>query len=205
MKNSTKIFVLVLFLAIMDFTFSCCPPVEGVKVRYSHCKITVSNIDNSGDYPVVVTTGSIPKNNYGIKLDITKQEDSCTNLTSKYRFSIFTSAYACDQEDFAIFKALDTITQIQIISLHDFNSTHPANSDVSELFYVFEEGKSSTIEEFLNNKIYNFEGNQYDLFESILLLLNHTPDANTLQQFKVEIHLSDGRILSSTTPEIELI
>jgi len=81
------------------------------------------------------TADTIDKNSYGVKLTFTYDLAGIRKVRASA--GLCNAAYACscreDRYDLA-----DSITHIDIITLSDFDATHPAGSDVSDYFqYVY--------------------------------------------------------------------
>ena len=207
MKNYTKIFLIFTFLVILDFTFSCCPKtVDRGIFHYTHCKIDVFNIDNSGKEPHVILTGNIPKKAYGISLYIEREIDSCPQVS--YQSFLFSSTYAfvpgCYPDDVSTYLPMDKITSIKIFTRYDFDSSHPENSEVSDKFYIFEDNKFYKIEDYLTQKDFTIEG-KTNLYDKLILLLMDPPELNSEHEFLIKVYLNDNRILAASTPPVNLI
>ena len=86
----------------------------------------------------------------------------------------------------------------------DFDSNHLANSDISDYFKVYKKYSFTSIKDYLkNSNLVLFDESSLDMTFDLLLM---TPPASSKQQkFKVQITLSDGRILEKETSEIKLI
>jgi len=206
MKNSTKIYLFFVILAILDMTLSCCPEtVDHGIFEYTHCGIKTFNVDNSGNDPKLIGSAEVPKEAYGISLFIERSIDQCTYTS--YQSFLFPSAYAvsnCHSEDISTYVPIEYITGIKIITLRDFDNDHLAYSEVTDKFYIFKDNKFISIADYICEKDFTIQGRE-NLQESLLLLLMDPPEINTEHQFSVEVTLSDGRVLTDTTLVVNLI
>lgn len=196
--------MLVLLLPfIANLVVSCCNCLETAIHHYTNKTISVINLDNSGKEPLEAPSGNVIKTAYGIRVTLTREKIA---RIDKPEISLVEAAWAydcrCPPPD--EFLPNDSIVAIRVISLTEFNSSHPANSDVSTYFKVYAPYAFSTPDEFVkatSNTLF-FET---DLQVTFNLLLMTPPDKNGLHQFKVQIVLSDGRTLEQNAPTIDLI
>jgi hypothetical protein len=201
MKAKRVIFIM-LFPLIADLAVSCCNCLEPVIKLYTHKTISVSNLDNSGSQPVISTSNSILKTAYGIRIQLTREKTVCNG---KQPTLFIQSAYAFDCDCPPVNQLLpkDSVTSIKIFTLNDFDVTHSANADISDYFKVYQQFYFSTIKDYLKNS----ESTLYDDTELQLtldLLLMTAPSINTQHKFKIQITLSNGRILEQETSQIQL-
>jgi hypothetical protein len=126
-------------------------------------------------------------------------------------FSFFQSAYAFDcacEDDERVAK--DSLKAFRIIALKDVDVDHPANSDVSEYFKVYTNDYRffQTIDSyfgFQDASLYDrWTPGAGDLVWTVDLLLMTIPDHGGTYQFKIQLVLSDGRVLEGETTPIEL-
>ena len=188
----------------MEMIFACCDCKDPVFSYFTHKNLDLNILDNSGPDCVITESNQIAKSAFGIQIKLDRKEKTAFNWFSKP--SIFTKSYAfdcyCPAEE--QFKAADSINAIEIICLTDFDSLHPANSNITEFFRVYENFSFYSIKTFINEKqITQFEFFEYEQLIFNLLLID--PPAFKTQKFKINISFSDGRILSSETRTIELI
>lgn len=200
----------MLLPVLAEITVACCNCVDSTIKNYSHHGLSVFNLDNSGERPVVTLDTSIPKNAYGIQLDLIR------GLVAFNRTSpgFFQSAYAFSCEcppEFHI-KPKDEIQSIEIFTVNDFDDIHSAGLEVTDYFRMMNNGNLITLADYLESmkgtdskgnsgwSIYN-EG---DLRLRLTLLLMEAPSMGTTHQFEVKINLSDGRTLEQLTTVIIL-
>ncbi len=202
MKNSKKITLFFAILVLLDFSSSCCRKY-GSALDYTNCQISVENIDNSGEKPIIVQTTDVPKEAYGIRLNLIRSVGTCQ--LDNYQSFLFPSAYACkDNSNVTEYRPLEAISAIKIITLNDFDTTHQANNDVTSYFYLLEKDGFISINDYLSGQDFIY----YDTSAMNLkldLLLMTAPTQGTQHQFSIEVYLTDGRILTAETPIINLI
>lgn len=186
---------------------ACCPcNVETQHGNYSHKAMSLKNLDNSGEKAVESESSELIKNAYGIRLYLTREKiviASAKQINSFFIQSAYATSCECPPE-FLYFPS-DSIVSIKIFTVNNFDNQHSGDSDITGYFRVA--GSYSTIESNVANMRYTYA----DDFEywgrelKLDLLLMATPTANNKQQFEVQVILSDGRILTQQTPEIELL
>ena len=198
-----KVIFLLLFPLIAEVVISCCNCIEPVIQHYTNKSISINHLDNSRSEPLVSTSDSIIKKAYGIRLQLIRERLACIEK----RQSVFIqSAYAfsCGCPPAKQFLPKDSITAIKIYTLHDFDSNHPADSDVSGYFKIYQAFTFSTIPDYIKTS-YLVLYDDRELAKQIDFLLMTVPAISGQHQFKVEITLSDGRVLINETTTIELI
>lgn len=188
---------------LIELLVACCDCYEPVYFNYTNCSMTISNLDNSGVKPVVTESNTIAKDAFGIRVEIYRNEDICK--VKPNHSLIFQSAYAmsCDCPPEFQYLPLDSITDVKITSLNDFDSEHLANADVSEYFYVKSGNGFTEISKFVENMHSTLYGLSDSGFEFDLLLM-FPPTLGPEHQFAVEVELSDGRIFNVQTDVLEL-
>ena len=176
-----------------------CPETTTYKYKFDSVKIL--HIDNSGQTPVVVDTGTIPKEAYGLQLECSlsklafHKSSDFTGFNSSYAFECF-----CPPE--TQYFAQDTISEIRITSLNAFDNTHPVNSEISDYFKVLTYNTYITIQKYIDYPETIYYGEPY--IEIIRIFLMQPPLITGEHRFKVEIELSGGLILTSTSSLINL-
>jgi hypothetical protein len=196
-----KIGVLLLIAFLVRLSISCCDCPPTTSYKYSFDSVDIFNIDNSGQTPVLVTSGTIPKEAYGMQIECSLKQIAF----NKFRvFETFNSVYAydcfCPPEIEYI--AQDTITDLRIMSLNDFDETHPANSNISEYFKVLTHKTYITIQNYIDSpEIIYYEVPDKEI---ITLYLMQPPTITGEHRFLVEIELSGTVTLISSTTVISL-
>jgi hypothetical protein len=152
---------------------------------------------------MTTTANSVPKEAFGIRTQLNREKTACLS-PSKSLFIQTTNATSCYCPPQNQLLARDSVIAIQIFTLNDFDTHHPANSDVSEYFKVFKRSSFSSITDFLKkyNTILDRES-ELELTFDILLMT--PPSLNQNHSFKIKVTLSDGRTLEGITTSIDLI
>jgi len=197
-----KLILLLLFPFIVDLAISCCNCLDAVIHHYTNKSIVVSALDNSGQEPKEISTGSVIKAAYGIRVQLSREKLARVNKPPIV-FGQAVYAYDCRCGSTDEFLPSDSITTIRIITLHNFNADHPANSDVSGYFKVYS-ATYYTIDDYLKyigTTLYN----ETELQFAFNLFLMTPPESGGAHQFRVQFVLSDGRILEQDTPTIDFI
>ena len=215
-KKSLFYYGLILFVSIV-YESCFCPGPTIFELNY--CELNVYNLDNSGEEPIISDSYNIPKNAYGIQVNLVK--DTC-NYSPPISFKpVFVSsayAFSCKDKEENVENHLNSfITGIQVITLNNFDSQHSANSDVTGLFYVYN-GKDelTKVDEYFE-KYYEENYEKFVSQSGILtdwdedkftLLLMQAPEFNDEQKFKVNVFfkLRNGieETLSQTTSPVIL-
>jgi hypothetical protein len=204
MSKIFKIVLIVIFPMIIESVLSCCECLEPTYLKYTNCTLTALSLDNTGPEPVVSTSGTIKKEAYGIRLNLTRTENTCRVQWNKSVFIQSVCATSCDCPPEYIYTPLDSIVKLTVTTYNDFDPGHAGGSDVTDYFYVFRWDEFYTIEEFTVN-LRAEEDYYLDPLKEIDLLLMTPPSNGTEHQFEVSIELSDGRIMLAQTGKAELI
>jgi Domain of unknown function (DUF5034) len=188
------IVLLVAFTARM--VIACCQCSNGTAIlRYSYQSLKVTSFDNSGEQLIPAQSGPVAKEAYGITLDL-----NFIQIASE-RGSLFPSAYAfkCSCEPSFRLVPKDSIIAIAITSLHDFDDTHPSGSVVTGYFRALAAGSYITV----GNYLAHVGKVNYPIGEFNLYLLT-PPQVTGDYAFKVDVTLSDNRVMSDTTSLVNL-
>lgn len=195
-----KPLIILMTIFAIRVLVSCCDCLDSTYLKYTFDSIETVHIDNSGQNPNYINSGTIPKEAYGIQIQQTLRQIALND----FKISGFSSAYAtsCDCPPEFQYFAQDSIIGLRIITLNDFNNTHSSNSDISEYFSIYNYEGYTSISDFLNNPaIVYYEPVSIDIIEIYLM---QAPEITGEHQFKVELSLSNGSVLSSTTSIITL-
>lgn len=199
-----KVIFLLLLPLIAEVVVSCCNCIEPVIQHYTNKTISVSNLNNSAQEPVVSVSDTVIKKAYGIRLQLIREKMACLE---KRRSLFISSAYAftkCRCPAAQEFRPKDSIVSIKIYTLQSFDNTHLAGSDLSAYFKVYKAYSFSTIDDFVKRTptvLFDSE----ELEQTIDFLLMTVPSMNVEHKFKVQLILSDGRTLESETSTVNLI
>ncbi len=200
MKYLRILFLLVSPVIIDGMTCCDCPNSEKETANFSYCSLEVNYLDNTGEKPVLTQSTALPKEALGIRIDVERKRDMCINRRSWFG----TAAYACDCGYDTIYFPLENIVKASIITVNDFDTQHPAGTDITEYFYTYDSRsyKPATTEFSTQLKYVNYYSGE--LSNEINFLLMTPPPSMTECAFKIVVELSDERILEDTTDTILL-
>lgn len=201
--NKIKILLVFVFPLCIELIISCCNCKDATFLNYTNCNMTMLNLDNSGIKPVITKSNIIPKRAYGIRVSINRSETICNSKKNQSLFIQSTYATSCECPPEFIYRPLDTITSIKIITENDFNKEKLKFSDVTDMFYVFKLSRFIKINEFIktiNADVYDFMDSTFN-FD---LLLMEPPIIDSKHEFEVIISLSNGKEFKAKTGIITL-
>src|SRR5882762_11485505 len=127
-KRSVKALVNLSFITCLLVICGChCDPVT---IRnYDYSNFMALNLDNTGPEPVIASGNSVPKEAYGLRINT---DISIIGSTPPINNS--GSDLRCVKTQWHPLRSIQSIT---IISTDDFDSSHPAGSDLTGLFKIF--------------------------------------------------------------------
>lgn len=194
----------MLFPMLANLVVSCCNCEDPAIFHYTYKTLGVKNLDNSGSEVRESSAGAILKTAYGIRLLLGRQKTARHQVPRGFFVSAAYAQVDCFCPPPRQFEPRDSITAIKVMTLTAFDNSHPVNADVSDFFRVYKPYAFATIPEALTSKekvLYD----ESELPDKIDLLLMTAPAINTRHQFKVQVYLSDGRVLEADTPLTDLI
>ena len=200
--KANKVILILFFPFLIEIIVSCCNCSEPEVATFTHTNVLLEHLDNSGESSRTTISDSILKEAYGLQINLDREFLACNPLQN-HSFFISSYALSCDCNQIAYIPR-EYVTDIIIISSHDFDNTHLAGDDISEYFKVLKSHSYQSITEYLKKEEKDFV---YDYLSTlrVQLLLMTPPTLNEFHEFKVQIFLSDGRILEQTTTPIYLI
>lgn len=198
-----KSFQLFFILLTIELLVSCCDCKESTYSDYTHCAIIVNNIDNSGDNPEISISSPIPKEAFGISVIIERSPEMCNIQQAPSLLFSSACAFSCHCPPEIVFLPLDSVVSITISTLNDLNDDFPANSDVSDLFFVFSGSEFSDIPAFILDSKKEYPYSVPTSEETEFLLME--PANAGIHQFEISLFLSDGRVLSQVTEPVQFI
>lgn len=203
-----KVLFLLLLPLLAQFLAACCDCLSTTVKNLTHCSFSISPIDNSGAAPVVAQSTAVPREAFGIRLTILLKENICEAAPAKNLFINSAYAASCNCDDDMQHTIKSDIEEIRIYALKDFATGKPANTDITEHFYVYMpddlKNEFTPLTFFLEGKQPMFPSLN-NLTVELDMLLMTPPTAGSEQQFKVEVLLSDGRVFESETSVLELV
>jgi hypothetical protein len=186
-----KILIILLVTFVAGIAGECCNCPEIRHYEYSFTLFAVNNVDNSGENPVDVAGQPVNRNVYGIRLRFACQEQEIVSRLPAASVSLIRDAQAvccfCDDDRYT---AKDSVVALKIFTDSVFDGTHPANTDISACFSVYDYNKYVPVNSYTFNSIrpYIYSDNIW-----ITCLLMTPPPVPGEYSFRVEVLLSDGR------------
>lgn len=194
-KKITIIFLLVISTQLV---ISCCDCPEAHKYEYKFEYLSAFNLDNS-EANSVISESTIPRNAYGIKLQLGLRELSLYHN----RFSLFTqvNAMCCLCGPDTTITPRDTITSLTVTTINKFDDNYPEGSDVTALFKVLRYGNYVGIDSVIARPDTYYKRTETEFME---LYLFTPPKEAGEHSFKVDLALSNKAHLSALTKAINL-
>ncbi|MEL6657160.1 MAG: DUF5034 domain-containing protein [Bacteroidota bacterium] len=201
--NYQKVLLVLLLPILANVIIGCCDCLETIFFNYTNCDISLQSLDNAGPEPLISVSNVVQKEAFGLRVTVDRREDLCQNTFAPLFIS---SAYAisCDCPPAQLYQPLDSIVTIEVISLTDFDPGNGNGDDITANFSILSFTEFLSIEEFLNSQFYDIYNLEDEIFSFDLMLMVPPPERG-LYQFEVRLALSDGRVLSRISEEIELL
>lgn len=171
-------------------------------------KITSNNLvyefPNDSTYTSsIFTKDSIIKGGYGLTINIDFERIAMSETPIHWG----NYAYACKCKGDS-FLSKDSINNISIKTLYDFDATHSAGTDVSDYFQYFEmEYQPRKLNKYPITRVYQKNHTQfiYTPNYSLSFYLNNYPELNKKIQFEISINYKNGKNLKTLTQAITII
>lgn len=141
---------------------------------------------------------------YGFKLDLIPEIVNTVDV-SQLNIQLIQNSYATAKstEEYVL---INEMKSISIITKYDFDSLHPANSDMLNLFNIYQWAVNDTLVSLGEGFIpfyEDYKGNQNPYKKaSLRTLLTKKPQGSGKMQFQVQIHFADHSVLVRETPLI---
>jgi len=116
-----------------------------------------------------------------------------------HHFSMFNEAYACKCEESTVLTQ-KSVTEIKVVSVNDYDATHPAGSDITSYFgsVKSDKGGADGI-----GPLQLYYGSTYSgrlPYTGYDFYMVQRPSAGTVQQFNVIVMFSDSSSYGNLTP-----
>lgn len=198
-----KIFTLLFLLLVSEVWIACCDCSEPQYYQYTHTGMVLLNLDNRGQNPVIASDYPIPKAAYGIRIVLTTE----ATVWQKPAFSFFIQnayAFSCKCEAGTQYLPRDSVINLRIYTLNDFDAQYPAGSEISDYFRILNSDHYTTISDYVRQSGTTFSYKEpREVMLNIMLIQPPLQKGN--YRFRIEIELSDGRKFDKETAMIELI
>lgn len=193
------LFVFGFVLTLQIITGCCdCEPIR--KIYFTRKGLSLKNLDATLPQPGLTNDSVISSTKYGIQIQLLNTQLALDKKRINWGLIQQAQACKCAGDDFI---PKENILSIKIFSTNDFDTSHPRNTDLSLYFKVKKYNTTVPITEYIKSLIdYPYMANTA-FFEGIFLQV--APSMAKRHKFRLEIALSDGRILAAETTEVELI
>ncbi len=197
------LFIFLIPFAI-DVMIACKPRHATEGGLYRNKSFSLTNLDNSGNAAFITTSDTVPKQAYGIRLHLVR--DKVVKISNNHFFFVQNAFADYPANYYNGYVPLDSIVSIQILTKNSFDNNHAANSEITDLFRVYQNYTFSELKHYFAKASVQYS-HLSELQIDIDLLLMSVPSTlyNTGHQFKIRLKLSDGRILEQETTMIHLI
>lgn len=202
-RNSALIALSYYFIILLN---ACCNCKEYQKPLFFEIeKINAENIEFTFEADTFfrtkpLTASAINGKKYGISVNL---ETKLLAVKSSSDFLKISTSYACkciNEHQYLT----DSLTEIHIKTLIDFDATHPAGSNVDEFFKHIQVEPNAQKSMIVYNLIYKtpFFKTPNQVFQ---FYLNQKPSTGNKIQFEVSLKTAKGKIFTSTTDSVILL
>jgi len=185
MKKKIKIFIVSYFLFLAIGVISCNDNCGGnYKNRYNITAINWEEIkveSINGDYLTYTLENEVNFNEYAISMLPLKNYYSAA-----IDFSVISKSYACSP---VAPTTNDKITNIEVVTNNNFDTTHLEGSDISDFFNIV-----SYSPNFQESNITNFLDLNHNQLDSFMLVLKKAPLESGEMNFTVKITLDANEL-----------
>lgn len=194
-----SLYLLMLFL-LAEWLVSCCD-CEDYRpgIGYTMCTLDVTPLDNRGAYPIKADTLHVPLEAFGLRLRMNVFDGYCA---LPHNHSLMSSAFAVSCECPPRLFMESYPDSIKIISQNHLTLSHPAGSEVSELFRVLHRGRLLPVLTALSQESGPYIGTSVGQGEIKLDALLFESPLPGLHQFEVQLYLRNKEPMIVMTPEL---
>lgn len=146
---------------------------------------------------------TIQANNYGFTLSIGRSSFPCAIQKKSIAFINQSYAFSCDCPENYKYMPHDSIKELSIITLNDFNTSKRSGDTINEYFEIHSNGVNYNINNYIQNN-YNASIESGEINKQIRFKLTTIPETNSFQKFRVHLTLSNGDTASVSIREIYL-
>lgn len=185
------LFCVALFIAT---AFRCEKYCTGALVPFRFTGWALKALDNRGAEPVEVTDGQALRTAFGIRI--------FSNAELSSPLDTLNTEAECRE-----YRPDSAILGIRVNSLTDFDSSHPAGSDISNYWVFRVGGENATLGRYVNYLPLPLPGPTFNRFEPVVvndLLLLTAPAAPGSYQFSVTLQRSDSSVFHLLLPPVQL-
>lgn len=211
MKIIIKAIYVIALITLLKIVQSCvlfggCECSDEVHY-YSINSFEVSNVDNSGLYPVVTDESTMYASAVAFSvsmLDTTYADYYACNCTTKTGLG-FNSAYAWSCDCSMNFLLAETVESFRAYTLFDINDTIPAGTDVAKYFLAQESyGYGSNLYMELDKTLRQMNITTQDAPSIHFSIFLSVPVEESEAEFALEILLDNGEVLTVNTDRVSI-
>ena len=180
-----KRFFTAYFVFLVALVLTGCPDLPTPTGCVVYKSLQVTSLDNTGRNPVVLTSGSVPAKAFALQVNFIATSQICLHSSA---FTV--QAMKCTSGE-PYYSKRDTLLSLNVFSTVDFDSLHKAGTPLNDLFVK----KNGAVLRLASDSLFNDNATFY---------LFGNPEQTTAYRFIVNAHLSGGKVLSDTTPAINL-
>lgn len=194
-----RILCWLLFPLAIGVVQSCCYCEGGVEYKFAVTSTAVYNLDNSGMEPKITDADTIGKSAYGIELKLATAKITKADV---HPFSLINSASAMKCVCYSFNgTSKDSVVSIQIFTVNDFDPSHKAGADVTDIFYS--DGKNPMpAGGIYNQPLYSGAFKPDAIVYKFMLM--HIP-TNPSCQFRVVLNLGNQTVMDLLTKPVTLL
>jgi hypothetical protein len=204
MMKKILLLIVVSFIAV----FSCSKKSDPKEIPIKFCSFDTAPLDNTFELPQVANSDTISAKAFGIRLTMKYVDEvSICKINPWETFSLFPSCYAVGPvRTVTVYTPINAIDSVSIFSDHDFDTAHPAGTNLSEYFSIFKSSSYEKAQKYLSGERRITIQDEYlsPKTEVIDLLLMHIPENSGEHQFTIRLFTNQGEIIDQTTSSIHL-
>lgn len=189
-----KVLIIILTINLITLIQSCCTE----EYQYKWTDFSIGILDNSGEYPVLTDNKEVNKNALGLRITL---QDTVMYLAQNFTLVNECYATSCAEE----YTRINNLSSIKIITLLDYSSKYPKDSDITQLFMARESGNTKSTYISIDQIISNVNGSShtYNGYSDFDLYLIDTTALIEEQRFKVQLTMSDGNIFTQESDTLK--
>ncbi len=179
-----KVLIIILAFNVISLIQSCCTE----EYQYKWTDFSIGILDNSGEYPVLIENKEVNKKALGLRVTF---QDTVIYLAQNFKLMNECYATSCGET----YTRTNNLSTIKIITVLDYSSKYPKDSDITKLFMARESGNTKSPYISIAQIISNVNGSSYNYgYRDFDLYLIDTTAIIGEQRFEVQLTMSDGNI-----------
>ena len=184
--------------------------IDEREIIVKFCSFETQLLDNTFEESFITTEDTISSKAFGLRLNLRYADELEICKTNPIEtFSPFPSCYAVGPRRKIInYIPYNLTDSLEIISDKNFDSSHPAGTNLTNYFYIYKSNQNKYLESqdyLTNNRRLSFNNeNDFVKRETIDLLLMHQPSNSDNHTFTIRFYTNQGEIIEQTTSSIHL-